>query len=401
MTQKKSFVIMSFDPAHDRVYHQAIKPALGEKGYRCRRADEDPEPGNIPAEIIRSIIDADVVVADISDPRPNVMYETAVSHCTGNKTITIGSETAELPFDIASFRVVKYNSTDDGLRLLKFRLKDALDTHAKGEGQVPTNLVQDAGRDYFDLRSQIRDNLRAIVEERDRMEAFSQFVDRGGKPQDNTLVADSVARHLIGSAGDASHPVLASICGAGAAGKSTFSTFVSQRIVEQTGGELSVEVVPTDSYQYSRAERSMRNVIGFSPDGHDLNRLVTEIESLLVDRHPILITPYNHRTGGHDEPREVVPTDILILEGVHSFYPRLAPFGHGCRYYIYADKEKAKEHKFVVDLNERGYDIQQAFKHAESEYAAYEEFVLPLARLADYVIEVDQYWKYTLPTRRS
>ena len=58
---KTCFVIMSFDEAYDKVYHQAIKPAVEICKHKCMRADSSNAPANIISEIVRKIIDADVV----------------------------------------------------------------------------------------------------------------------------------------------------------------------------------------------------------------------------------------------------------------------------------------------------------------------------------------------------
>lgn len=78
---KNAFVIMSFKDEYERVYHQAIRPALAELDFACLRADENPLPANVPSEIIRALVSADLIIADISDPSPNVFYELGVSHC--------------------------------------------------------------------------------------------------------------------------------------------------------------------------------------------------------------------------------------------------------------------------------------------------------------------------------
>lgn len=393
---KKCFVIMSFDEKYDRVYHQAIKPALDNCGYRAIRADDNPGPSNIPSEIIREIIAADVVVTDISEWSPNVFYELGVSHCIGNKTITITSDIKKLPFDISVFRAISYTIDKSGLNLLEHDLEKAVRSLEASEMEFPNNLVQEAGREFFDLRRKIVENIKAITKERRRIEAYTEFTKRRGELQDNTSVADKIIGHTVRFMPDVSGPLLISITGSGAIGKSTFAQLILERIQHTFGGKLSVDVLPTDSYQLVRSERILRNVIGFDPRAHNLAQLTKDVETLLRGKE-IYVTPYDHQTGGHLPPRKVVPSNILILEGVYSFYPLIAPLNRGLKYYIYAPKHQAKELKFIADFTERGYDIQTAFAHADAEYNAYETYILPLLKLADFVIEMDEYWKYEGP----
>ena len=129
--EKRGFVIMSFAGKYDRVYHQAIKPAIENCGYECVRADSRPGPENIPRRIIEEIIASNIIVADISEPSPNVFYELGVSHSIGNKTITITSNVENLPFDISTFRVVRYKIGSEELRLLRNDIEENIRTIEK------------------------------------------------------------------------------------------------------------------------------------------------------------------------------------------------------------------------------------------------------------------------------
>jgi len=396
---KRAFVVMSFLETYRRVYFEALKPALEESGYHCFRADEEPGPGNIPAEIVRELIASDLVVADVSESSPNVYYELGVSHCLGNKTITITQSVDRLPFDIRVFRALQYETTTNGLRLLKSDLKAAVRALESSAGRGgATNLAQEAGREYFDLERQIRRNLQEIREERERLKAFSAFQDRRSRHEleDNTGPADRVSAHIGEFIPGRDHRLLVCICGAGAIGKSTFARLLADRIGAMHGGRLSVAVLPTDSYMLPRAVRLARNILGFDPASHDFSRLRRDVESLLAGRE-ITVTPYDHRTGEHSSPIQVKPSDVTILEGIYSFYAPLAPLCHSFRYYLYADPLRARELKFIADFTERDHDIQTAFLHAESEYQAYARFILPSVNFANFVLHVDGYWKYSDP----
>lgn len=54
-----------------------------------KRADDDSNPGEITPAIITSILEADLIVADLTDANPNVYYELAVAHAYGKPTIHI------------------------------------------------------------------------------------------------------------------------------------------------------------------------------------------------------------------------------------------------------------------------------------------------------------------------
>lgn len=399
MKEKDSiFTIMSFDDKYDRVYHQAIKPAVENCGYRCVRADDDPGPANIPANIVREIIKAKYVIADVSKYSPNVFYELGISHCIDNKTIIIKSGNKNLPFDLGGFRIISYAINRNSLRLLLNDLERAIHSLESSGTELPNNLVQDAGRDYFDLRKKILDNLKEISEEKKRARKFNKYLalQNKGEKHDNRLVANKIVSNIIKLLPSNKRPLLVCITGSGAIGKSTFSNLIAECLHSRYKKKYSIQILPTDSYQLSRAERIKRNIIGFDPRSHNLDRLRSDVEKLLNNKK-IEVKPYDHTTGKHYPKRTIKSSDILILEGVYSFYPTIAPLCPKLKYYIYANKSQAKELKFIADFTERDYDIQKAFRHSEAEYEAYEFHILPFLKLADNVILVDEYWKYNGP----
>ena len=391
---------MSFNDQFDRVYHQAIKPAVEQCGYDCSRADKNIGPSNVPAEIIREIVAADLVIADVSEASPNVFYELGVSHSVGNKTVTIAMEAESLPFDIKTFRATIYKQDHEGLRLLQSDITNTIKIMETTQGAVPNNLVQEAGRDYFDLRSKVVENLESIKKQRRRLELYSEFLKRKDACElsDNSDVADRIVGQITPYfAGRRNNPILVCLAGPGAIGKSTFANVLAGRFSDLYASKYKVQVLPTDSYQMPRAERVLKNIIGYDHRSHRLEQMCEDIDTL-IRGDSISIAPYDHTTGKPLVSFTIMPCDLLILEGVYSFYPTVAIQSPSLRYYIYANKHQAKELKFIADFMERGYDIQTAFSHSGKEYEAYEEHILPLARLADHVIEMDEYWKYKGPT---
>lgn len=400
---KKAFVIMSFKPEHEIVYLKAIKPALEARGLTCIRSDEEHGPANIIGQVVKEIIDADVVIADISDPSPNVFYELGISHSVGNKTIAITSDITGLPFDIRAFRAISYSKDDSGLRLLKAEIEGEVKSLLKQQQYLPNNPVQEAGKDYFDLRKQIEQSLKDLREERLRTEAYTEFhmKKKKGQDQDNRAVAAEImaeiAYHFVPKSG---RSLLVSICGAGAVGKSTFADLLKKEIENWKAGKISVDILPTDSYLRRRADRISQNVLGYRPETHQLDKMCTDLEQLFLGK-PVNVTPYDHKTGDYSEERIVHPSDILIIEGVYSFYPSIIPLNKSLKYFIYATKNQAKELKFIADILERQYDIQTAFLNADELYESYETYILPYLKLADFVIPIDNYWKFGKPAPRK
>lgn len=57
-----------------------FKKALDPAEWLVHRADDGEKPDSIGHHVIRSIVEADLVIADLTDHNPNVFYELAVAH---------------------------------------------------------------------------------------------------------------------------------------------------------------------------------------------------------------------------------------------------------------------------------------------------------------------------------
>ena len=126
----KAFVIMQFGEPFDSLYDAVIQTAANKAGFDVHRADRTLGPGSIPEDIIRNMIDADVVIAEISPTpergfNPNVFYELGYAHSLAKPTIMLAREVAKLPFDIHHLRCIPYEDSSDG----RSKLQDQLQKH--------------------------------------------------------------------------------------------------------------------------------------------------------------------------------------------------------------------------------------------------------------------------------
>ena len=102
---------MPFADQYREVYQEVYKPVCERSGMDCWRVDELARPGSITRDIVEGILDADVVIADLTSRNPNVFYELGIAHSVGNKTIMTTQSIADVPFDIANYRVLIYEQT--------------------------------------------------------------------------------------------------------------------------------------------------------------------------------------------------------------------------------------------------------------------------------------------------
>lgn len=112
--QKKGFcfVIMSFakEDFLEESYKLAVKPVVEEMGYTCERADEQHFNGRISEQIIKNIHDADFIIADLTQARPNCYYELGIAHALGKPVIHISRNKGDIHFDVQDYHFIVYNN---------------------------------------------------------------------------------------------------------------------------------------------------------------------------------------------------------------------------------------------------------------------------------------------------
>lgn len=113
---KRCFVIMpiadhpDYESGHfDRVYNHLIKPACILAGYDPVRADDSKASNMIMLDVLRSIIDCDMAICDLSSRNANVFYELGLRQAFDRKTILIRDGKHDVPFDLLGFRYVNYS----------------------------------------------------------------------------------------------------------------------------------------------------------------------------------------------------------------------------------------------------------------------------------------------------
>ena len=100
----------------DKSYTYIIKPAAIAAGYQCTRADEIQHAGNINIPMYEQLLDADVVVADVSTYNPNAFYELGVRHALKPyTTITIAEDKLVFPFDVGQIAIRTYHHLGEGI----------------------------------------------------------------------------------------------------------------------------------------------------------------------------------------------------------------------------------------------------------------------------------------------
>jgi nucleoside 2-deoxyribosyltransferase len=107
------FVVMPFSPELDDVYHLGIREVVSSSGGSCERADELSYVGGIMEKIYDSIRRADVIIAEVTQPNPNVYYEIGFAHALGKPVVIITRDIKSSPFDLSGYNHIVYKSIVD------------------------------------------------------------------------------------------------------------------------------------------------------------------------------------------------------------------------------------------------------------------------------------------------
>jgi len=114
--EKMCFVIMpvrdaaGYGPGHfTHVYSNIIVPACSLAGYSAVRSDEGYYSSLIHLGVINKIIEAPIVICDLSTLDPKVLYELGIRQAFGRPVVLMQETGTPRLFDITRFRYVEYS----------------------------------------------------------------------------------------------------------------------------------------------------------------------------------------------------------------------------------------------------------------------------------------------------
>src|SRR5947209_6977053 len=100
----------------DKSYQYIIKPAVEASGYECVRADEIQHAGNINVPMYEQLLEADLVIADLSTANVNAFFELGVRYALKPRTtIVIAEKNFDMGFDMGHVVVRKYEHLGSGI----------------------------------------------------------------------------------------------------------------------------------------------------------------------------------------------------------------------------------------------------------------------------------------------
>jgi hypothetical protein len=192
----KCFVIIQIgedgSPARkksDLVIKHIIEKALGDK-YHVQTADDIKQPGTVTVQIIEQLLEAPLVVADLSDFNANVYYELAIRHAVKKPVVHLITKGQKAPFDVSQMRYVPYEITDlDSVEAAWQELRQHVESGDPGappltpiqftQFVLETQTGQSANQNTGIIVNAVATAMSNISEE---LKSIKQLIERGSKP---------------------------------------------------------------------------------------------------------------------------------------------------------------------------------------------------------------------------
>jgi hypothetical protein len=165
----------------DKVLKHVITKALSGR-YKIQRADEIAMPGLITTQVVQRLMDAPLVIADLSDRNANVYYELAIRHAHAKPVIHIIADGQDAPFDVKDLRLISYDLKEpDSLDKAQEKIQEQASEIAKGHKvitviQVAQILAKPATSDDAGLPQLLRAIYNALASLQQEVRETKQVV---------------------------------------------------------------------------------------------------------------------------------------------------------------------------------------------------------------------------------
>ena len=173
----------------DGLVDEVIAPVMESRGLEVVVAHRIASSGSIPRQVIEYIVEAPLVIANLSGLNPNVMYELAIRHAVLKPIVTLAEDGTRLPFDVADQRTLFFKNDMAGAFKLRRELAVAVDAAlANAEADNPFyHVIQ--GRAA--RREAKTDTDRYVL---DRLEELTSAVNRLANSPTRAKVSQPAAR---------------------------------------------------------------------------------------------------------------------------------------------------------------------------------------------------------------
>merc|ERR1712051_497041 len=201
-------------------------------------------------------------------------------------------------------------------------------------------------------------------------------------------------------------PIIIGVAADSGCGKSTFmrrltSTFGGEQVGPLGGGfgtedgwetntlvsDLTTVICLDDYHLNDRNGRKESGLTALNPKENNFDLMYDQIKALKEGKtvsKPI----YNHVNGTLDTPEEIVPTPIIIFEGLHPMWDARVRELLDFTLYLDISDDVKLNWKIQRDMEERGHSLESIMASIEARKPDFDAYIAPQKEFADIVIEV-------------
>lgn len=126
------------------IYENIFKPACRMAGYQAIRADEVVQTNLIHLDILRKLLEAPMVICDLSTRNPNAMFELGIRQAFDKPVVLVQEEDTPQVFDISPLRYTTYRNRQAYHEVLEDQKKvaDAIKATASNNDNDINSIVR-------------------------------------------------------------------------------------------------------------------------------------------------------------------------------------------------------------------------------------------------------------------
>jgi len=200
-------------------------------------------------------------------------------------------------------------------------------------------------------------------------------------------------------------PIVIGVAADSGCGKSTFmrrltNIFGGEKVGPLGGGfdnggyetntlvsDLTTVICLDDYHLNDRAGRKVTGLTALDAAENNFDLMYEQISALKSGKSvekPI----YNHVNGTLDTPETIVPTPIIIIEGLHPMYDERVRDLLDFSLYLDISDEVKLNWKIQRDMEERGHSLESILASIEARKPDFDKFIAPQREYSDLTIEV-------------
>lgn len=144
--EKRAFIITPIGEPNSAINQAAtglidtiIEPVLKELEYEVDNPMDDNSSGSITNQIIKNIVNDELVIVNLTGINPNVMYELSLRHAKNKPAVILirKDQISNIPFDIKDERVIPFADVLYGVDKLKKTLRDHIKSAVENKENSP------------------------------------------------------------------------------------------------------------------------------------------------------------------------------------------------------------------------------------------------------------------------